>query len=140
MPSPSEDPTFLAFQRASGLANAQDLATSVRKKSRIQQEFLARQPGYALDREQGQRAVTDNFLGRGVYGSGVMAERQNEANREVDNRVLRDVVGVTGDMQDVDAELASAIARRRAEEMERSLQSRSSTAIGNAKGILDSYS
>lgn len=134
---PYADPQFLAFQRAMGVSEAELAASTAQRKEQLGIGLQSRMPDYTRQEEQGQQQIADDFESRGVFGSGVRVQRQNESAGDVQRKVYQDMLGVQGDQGQLDLELAKQIAANRRSSADNYLSSSSNQATGNAKGILD---
>lgn len=140
MISPAQDPQFLAFMRAAGMEEAQLATMAERQKSQLDTDQALRMPEYDQQLRDGQRGIGDDFAARGVYSSGVRAERQNEQAGDVQGRVQKDRIQTQGDKDTIDLGLAQQIAALRRKQAEETLTSTQRVTLGNAQGVLSPLS
>lgn len=136
MASPAEDPQFLAFLRASGAEEGTLAAMAAFQKARLQTSQGLRMPGYDQELRDGQQRISNDFAARGVYGSGVRAQRQNEQAGDVESKVQKDRIETMGDMQQIDLSLAQQVAELRRRQADQGLTATAQTTLGNARGVL----
>lgn len=134
---PEMDPSFLAFQRALGVEEA-DLRDSIAlRRSAVQRRIATRLPQIQQETDQNVDDIGRSAEARGVFAGGNRALKQSQ---EIQRGALNQQGEVAGGQEEIagmESELARQIAANRRRQSEAELQSRQSLATGfaNSNGI-----
>lgn len=134
---PEMDPSFLAFQRALGVEEAELRASIAMRRSAVQRRIANQLPQV---REATQRSVRDVGLSaeaRGVFRGGNRAQDQADEIRQGALQEQNIIQGGQEEIASLEAELAQQIAanRRRQSEAELEARQRLGTSYASSNGV-----
>lgn len=125
---PSEDPQYLAFQRALGVNEDTARAQAQLQKSQLQRAYLSQLPQIQQNLLEQNRGVDQSFLARGIAGAGEQAVYKTENVNKAQQAANAAADAAYGGSASLDAGLAQQIAAGRQQQAELGLTTRTSLA------------
>lgn len=130
LPSPSNDPTFLAYMRGQGIDESDARGATAQRISALQRALNLRLAGYGPEEQQGLQKVSGDYEDRGLFRSGQrLVDQQNVAN-DIEGRKLGDIASTNDQIAQSQQDLASQIARMRRGTADAALESSYNQQVG----------
>jgi hypothetical protein len=130
--APAQDPTYLAFLRASGASDAELKAGIAAKQAALLATYRAELPTYADQLRRQLGSDETSALDRGVYNSGMEPSVEATDKATNANDVNKLTVGLQNNQTDLEQQLSQGLAKSQESRAEAGLTARSNVATNSA--------
>lgn len=134
---PTQDPAFLAFQRALGLSEQNMQADIAAQVARRQSEVSSLLPQLDQQRSTGVNHIALSHSGHGTWSSSARLRDQNEFGAQVDQKKADAVSGLASYQGDLQGSLARSVAQNQARLAEEALSATGRVSGAHAKAEAD---
>ncbi len=133
------DAQFLAFSRAAGYSDADQVASGQYKIASNQAALLGRIPQYQDQLKAQQQRVEDDYESRGMSQSGGRVSAQNDVNNTLGHQMAADVNDTATQNQNISLEMARQLAQTQQKIQDEQIAAAQRTTLGGAQATISPY-